>query len=183
MRLPSRAGRIRIAVGDFVKGSPLTQERRRSPSILAAKLRHCKSVVGVQPARSPITNQFFVKGRGGWTDYTWTTRPRRGKRKQAAVTMTVDVLLSDRMGVTGRARSLEVAADSSPGRQPWEPSLQLARDAVAATNTVLPDQLCHVPLLPPNARRSGACDWKASAFPGTIAANLCGRSTWLSPTA
>ena len=29
---------------------------------------------------------------------------------------------TNRGGVTGRARSLEEAADSSPGRQPWEPS-------------------------------------------------------------
>lgn len=42
------------------------------------------------------TAVFFVKGRRGWAQHTWTARPRRGGRKQAAVAVTVDVCMAPR---------------------------------------------------------------------------------------
>lgn len=40
------------------------------------------------------TERFFVKGRRGWDTYTWTARPRRGGKKQAALEVTVDVCMA-----------------------------------------------------------------------------------------
>jgi hypothetical protein len=48
------------------------------------------------------TQRFFVRGRRGWDSYTWTTRPRRGGRKGAAVTVTVAVCMVPRSRCGGR---------------------------------------------------------------------------------
>lgn len=42
------------------------------------------------------TAQFFVARRRGWARYTWTARPRRGGRKQKALTVTIDVCMAPR---------------------------------------------------------------------------------------
>jgi hypothetical protein len=42
------------------------------------------------------TERFFVRGRRGWDTYTWVARPRRGGRKQPAVTVCIDVCMAPR---------------------------------------------------------------------------------------
>ena len=59
------------------------------PMIRRGKSRHRK-------AECTGTAQFFVARRRGWTTYTWTARPRRGGRKQPALTVTVDVCMAPR---------------------------------------------------------------------------------------
>jgi putative transposase len=44
------------------------------------------------------TTPFFGRARHGWDSYTWTARPRRSGRKQAAVTVTVAVCMAARPG-------------------------------------------------------------------------------------
>ena len=50
------------------------------------------------------TAQFFVARRRGWTQYTWTARPRRGGRKQKALTVTVDVCMAPRPKGRGKKK-------------------------------------------------------------------------------
>jgi hypothetical protein len=42
------------------------------------------------------TERFFVRGRRGWDTYTWVARPRRGGRKQPAVSVCIDVCMAPR---------------------------------------------------------------------------------------
>jgi hypothetical protein len=49
--------------------------------------------VGRTKATCTGTQRFFARGRRGWDRYTWTARPRRGGRKQPAVTVTVAVCI------------------------------------------------------------------------------------------
>lgn len=49
------------------------------------------------------TAGFFVPRRRGWAKYTWTARPRRGGRKQAALRVTIDVCMAPR-GRSARGR-------------------------------------------------------------------------------
>ena len=50
------------------------------------------------------TAQFFIARRRGWATHTWTARPRRGGRKQAALTVTVDVCMAPRLGRRGKKK-------------------------------------------------------------------------------
>jgi hypothetical protein len=50
------------------------------------------------------TQRFFVRGRRGWDRYSWTARPRRHGRKQAALRVTVDVCMAPREPRRGRRK-------------------------------------------------------------------------------
>lgn len=59
---------------------------------------------GRSKATSTGTQKFFVRGRRGWTTYTWTTK-RRGSRRQAEpITVTVDVCMAPRPKGRGRKK-------------------------------------------------------------------------------
>jgi putative transposase len=51
---------------------------------------------GRSKATSTGTPKFFVRGRRGWDQYTWTTRRRRGRRRADQRTVTVDVCMAPR---------------------------------------------------------------------------------------
>jgi hypothetical protein len=51
---------------------------------------------GRSQATSTGTQKFFVRGRRGWTTYTWTTPRRRGRRQAEKITVTIDVCMVPR---------------------------------------------------------------------------------------
>jgi Transposase DDE domain len=51
---------------------------------------------GRSKATSTGTQQFFVRGRRGWTSYTWTMPRRPGRQHQESITVTVDVCMVPR---------------------------------------------------------------------------------------
>lgn len=51
---------------------------------------------GRSKATSTGTQKFFVRGRRGWAQYTWTTPRRRGRRQAEKRTVTVEVCMAPR---------------------------------------------------------------------------------------
>jgi hypothetical protein len=66
--------------------------QERSIRFVMPMIRRGRS--GRSQAACTGTEQFFVRGRRGWDRYTWTARPRRAGRKQAALTVTVAVCMA-----------------------------------------------------------------------------------------
>jgi Transposase DDE domain len=74
----------------------------QSISFVMPMIRRGKS--GHTKATSTGTAVFFVKGRRGWTQHTWTARRRRGQRKDDVPTVTVDVCIAPRPEPSKRSR-------------------------------------------------------------------------------
>jgi Transposase DDE domain len=76
-------------------------QQQRLPFIMPM-LRRGKA--GRSKATSTGTQQFFVRGRRGWAEYTWTTPRRCGRRKSAKITVTVQVCMAPRPKGRGRRK-------------------------------------------------------------------------------
>jgi hypothetical protein len=59
---------------------------------------------GRSKATSTGTQKFFVRGRRGWAEHTWTTPRRCGRRKSAKLTVTVQVCMVPRPKGRGRTK-------------------------------------------------------------------------------
>jgi Transposase DDE domain len=66
--------------------------QQRDLAFLMPMLQRGKA--GRSKATSTGTQKFFVRGRRGWTTYTWTTPRRRGHRHSEKITVTVDVCMA-----------------------------------------------------------------------------------------
>ena len=75
----------------FYAATTIAWLQERSLAFVMPMIRRGRS--GTKKSQCTGTAQFFVPRRRGWTTYTWTARPRRGGRKQAAVTVTIDVCM------------------------------------------------------------------------------------------
>lgn len=74
----------------------------RSISFIMPVIRRGKS--GSKKADCTGTSQFFVKNRRGWEKYTWKSRRDRGRKKQPAFTVTVDICMVPRSMVNSRIK-------------------------------------------------------------------------------
>lgn len=76
-------------------GAPTIQWlQQRQLAFLTPMLRRGRA--GRSKATSTGTQKFFVRGRRGWTSYTWTMPRRPGRRHEKSITVTVDVCMVPR---------------------------------------------------------------------------------------
>jgi putative transposase len=74
---------------------------------------------GRSKATSTGTQKFFVRGRRGWTSYTWTMPRRPGRRHEVSITVTVDVCMVPRpKGRTRKKGPLVFACHRLPKMNP-----------------------------------------------------------------
>jgi Transposase DDE domain len=118
-----RLRRLLVDRGFYAATTLQWLQQRGLPFILPLVRR---GKAGRTTASSTGTAQFFVPRRRGWHTYTFTARPRRGGRKQPAVTVTFDVCVLPRSQQGPRRRTRGPLVYACHGTRHWSPRQVMA---------------------------------------------------------
>jgi len=110
-------GRQLLLDRGFYGAATIQWLQQQQLAFLMPMLRRGRS--GRSKATSTGTQKFFVRGRRGWTTYTWTAPRRPGRQRGESITVTVDVCMAPRpKNRTGKKGPLVFACHRLPKRAP-----------------------------------------------------------------